>query len=148
MKCQNCGNNNATFHYRANINGHRTEQHFCAECAENAGYRMDNFFGRSMFDPVFPGFSGGLFAPMSHSFFPSFDRFMTPVMTFPRVELVVKDDKETRREKVPVKMDAEMSRRRELNALKEQLNTAVRAEQYEKAAELRDRIREFEKRDE
>jgi protein-arginine kinase activator protein McsA len=62
------------------------------------------------------------------------------------VEMFVRSDEEAGKEKVTATPDAELSRRRELNALREQLNNAVKAEEYERAAELRDQIRELEKK--
>jgi len=150
MKCNKCGNNNATFHYKANINGQTTEVHLCPECAEMAGFTADKLFGAGMFgsgmfDSMFSDFNRAFFAPVSRGFFTDFDRFMIPVMTLPRLEMVVQNDDKIEKEKVPAAPDAEMSRRRELNALREQLSCAVKAEEFEKAAELRDKIREFEK---
>lgn len=152
MKCNKCGNNNATFHYKANINGQATETHLCAECAQTAGFTEDRLFGGGMFgggmlDSMFSDFYRGFFAPAGRGFFSDFDRFMVPVVAIPRLEMVVRNDEEAQREKVAVTPDAEMSRRRELNALREQLSCAVNAEEFEKAAELRDRIREFDKRE-
>ncbi len=144
MKCQNCGNNNATFHYKASINGRTTEQHLCAECAEKAGLTEERFFGRDMFDSMFSDFFRDFFAPARSSFFPEFGRLMMPVMTMPRIEFAVKNDEPETRSAAPEK-DEDMSRRREVNALREQLKAAIDAEEFEKAAELRDRIREIEK---
>ena len=33
MKCDRCGKNEATFHYKTNINGRVTEAHLCPDCA-------------------------------------------------------------------------------------------------------------------
>ena len=41
-------------------------------------------------------------------------------------------------------MDPEISRRRELNMLREEMRRAAENEEYEKAAEIRDRIRKME----
>lgn len=162
MKCNKCGNNNATFHYRVNINGQISETHLCAECAKQAGFNEESFFGSGMFGNSFFGnnmFGGGMFdsmfsdayrsffAPAGRGFFSDFDRFMMPVFAIPRLEMVVRSDEEAQKEKVTVTPDAELSRRRELNALREQLKIAVEAEEFEKAAELRDKIREFEKKE-
>ncbi len=147
MKCQKCGNNNATFHYRANINGQKTEQHLCAECAEKAGYTEERIFGADMFDSMFSNFFDGFFTPFGRSFFPEFGRIMMPVITIPQIEYVVKNDDGQSREKVPTATDEEMKRRREINIIREQMNAAVKEENFEKAAELRDRIRKLEKND-
>ena len=148
MKCQNCGDNNAVFHYQASINGHKTEQHLCAECAEKAGLTEDNFFGGDIFEAMFNNFFNGFSAPSRGGFFPEFSRVMIPVMSFPRIEFAVKKDEGTEEnkveEKAAVEKDEVMSRRREANLLREQLRTAIESEEFEKAAELRDKIRELE----
>lgn len=157
MKCNKCGNNNATFHYRANINGQTSETHLCAECAQQAGFNEERLFGGGMFGNSM--FGGGMFdsmfsdayrsflAPAGRGFFSDFDRFMMPVVAIPRLEMIVRSDEEAQKEKVTATPDAELSKRRELNALREQLKSAVEAEEFEKAAELRDKIREFEKKE-
>ena len=37
MKCDRCGKNEATFHYKTNINGRVTEAHLCPDCARAMG---------------------------------------------------------------------------------------------------------------
>lgn len=157
MKCNKCGNNNATFHYRANINGQTSETHLCAECAQQTGFNEEmlfgsgmfgnNMFGGGMFDSMFSDAYRSFLAPAGRGFFSDFDRFMMPVAAIPRMEMVVRSDEEAQKEKVAVTPDPELSKRRELNALREQLKSAVEAEEFEKAAELRDTIREFEKKE-
>jgi len=162
MKCNKCGNNNATFHYKANINGQTTETHLCAECAQKAGFTEESLFGSSIFgsnifgnsmfggsmiDFMFSDAYRSFFAPAGRGFFSDFDRFMMPVIAVPRLEMVVRSDEENQKEKVSGVPDADLSRRRELNALREQLSCAVKAEEFEKAAELRDKLRELEKKE-
>jgi len=147
MKCQNCGNNNAMFHYQAIINGQKTEQHLCAECAEKAGINGENFFGGDIFGSMFNDFFQDFGKSARFGYFPDFGRMMIPVMTFPRIELAVKKD-EAQDEKAvagnaPAEKDEAMSRKREANLLREQLKAAVEAEEFEKAAQLRDKIREI-----
>ncbi|HHU05464.1 MAG TPA: hypothetical protein GXZ65_03145 [Clostridiales bacterium] len=170
MKCSRCGNNNTTFHYKANINGQITETHLCAECAQKAGITAEKLFGNSVFGNEFFGksmfgnslFGGGMlgngfgsmfdtmfsnfFTPMTRGFFSDFNGFVMPAIGPSMVEMFVRSDEEAGKEKVTATPDAELSRRRELNALREQLNNAVKAEEYERAAELRDQIRELEKK--
>ena len=43
MKCTNCGMNNATCHYRYNINGKVTEAHLCPDCAAKMEGKADGF---------------------------------------------------------------------------------------------------------
>lgn len=66
-KCDNCKKENATVHFRQNINGKVTESYLCADCAAKAGYTADSFF--SSWNP-FEGFDkmlGGFFLPQSTS---------------------------------------------------------------------------------
>ena len=56
MKCERCGQREATFYYQSNINGKVTQVHLCPECAAELGYTrgMSNSFRsfrRSFFDP-------------------------------------------------------------------------------------------------
>ena len=56
MKCERCGQREATFYYQSNINGRVTQVHLCPECAAELGYTrgMSNSFRsfrRSFFDP-------------------------------------------------------------------------------------------------
>jgi len=176
MKCSKCGNNNTTFHYKANINGRITEIHLCADCARKAGITAEKVFGNSifgndifgsgmfrnslfgdslfgnsfgsMFDSMFSSFYRDFFTPSIRGFFSDLNGFMMPVVAPPMMEMFVRSEEDGEKEKVKAAPDAELSRRRELNALREQLNNAIKAEEYEKAAELRDKIRELEKRGE
>ena len=38
MKCERCGQREATFYYQSNINGKVTQVHLCPECAAELGY--------------------------------------------------------------------------------------------------------------
>ena len=150
MKCQKCGNNNATFHYKANINGQTTEQHLCPQCAEKAGFTDEKMFGENMFDSMFSDFFEGFFTPATRGLFPEYARLVVPVMPVmaaPQIEYVVKNDEEKNKEKVPTATDEEMKLRREINVIREQMKTAVKEEDFEKAAELRDKLRELDKKD-
>ena len=69
MLCQSCNKNNATIHYKSNVNGSIKEMFLCPECAEKQGITkksafkpidsLDSFFGKGS-DDIF----GGLFAGM------------------------------------------------------------------------------------
>ncbi len=153
MKCTNCGKNNASFHYEYNINGQRTELHLCPECAAKlqperefanrtqslfGDFFNDGFFGGSLLnDSIFgDGFfgNGSFFEPMV-SFFPA---MLMPV----RVQRVA--PAQTGAE-TTVQADPELSRQREVNALREQMKAAAEAEDYERAAKLRDELKKLEK---
>lgn len=58
MLCQNCGKNEATTHIKQVVNGDTAEQHLCADCAQQLGYgNMFSGFGLSLAD-MFGGFFG------------------------------------------------------------------------------------------
>lgn len=60
MLCQNCNKNEANTHIKQIVNGERTETHLCSDCANHLGYN-DVF---SDFDLNFNGFFGGLLGDM------------------------------------------------------------------------------------
>lgn len=156
MKCEKCNQNEAQFYYKETVNGKTTEKHLCADCAHEEG--LDRVFEQRTgdmfreFDRAFESF----FAPdpffngfFSRRAMPSFARTMLmPMLTLPRIEIgYMEPETEAREEESPAeaKKDEELNRRRELNALRHQLKEAVRTENYEKAIELRDKIKELEK---
>lgn len=140
MKCEKCNQNEASVFYRASINGQTTEQHLCAHCAEELGLdKAFNWPSRNFFGDAFGGFFG---RDPFESFFggsllPGFVRqAMAPVGLLTRTEPQAAPETKT---------DSEWNARRELNALRSQLDAAVKAEDFEKAIELRDKIRTLEK---
>lgn len=148
MKCEKCGKE-ANFYYRSNVNGKVTTMNLCSECAEKSGslMKMDSVFN-SMYNDMFNMF-GSMLTPMALSPWSGFE-FGMPTISRPRFRITlepvnengeaVKTGAETNTEN---KVDPEMSKRREINALREQMNMAVKNEEFEKAAKLRDRIREL-----
>ncbi|MBE6948763.1 MAG: hypothetical protein E7456_02840 [Ruminococcaceae bacterium] len=147
MKCEKCGKE-ANFHYRSNINGKVTTMNLCSECAEKSDkmgmMNMDQVFN-DMYNDMFNMF-GSMFTPMMLSPWRGVQRTLRP-----RMRIVLEPMDDTRKiEKNDVKteqqIDPEMSRRREINALREQMKAAVSNEDFEKAAELRDKIRELDNR--
>lgn len=157
MKCQKC-NNEAVFHYQSNINGEKSEYHLCADCAKSEGFgEMLEFRPRSMFDNFwrepFGGLMGGFlsnpFSSITDSFFGR--NLFTPTMAMPSVRIAVGEpEKSTNcegccKDNIPEDAGEEIRAKRELHALKHQLKAAIHAEEFEKAAELRDKIRELER---
>lgn len=156
MKCEKCSDKEATFYYSSNINGEKTERHLCADCAREEGFggALD-YRPVSMFDEMFDGFFDDFFAPR-RSLLSAFDMFGSPMRrmmapVLPRISIVV-GNPETRSRpqseaeaKIPADAGAEVKARRELEALRSQLAEAVKAEDFEKAIELRDKIRGMEK---
>ncbi|NLH01611.1 MAG: hypothetical protein GX488_06910 [Clostridiales bacterium] len=157
MKCEKCGNE-AVFHYQSNINGEKSEYHLCANCARAEGFgEMLDFRPRSMFDNFWrdpfggfmDGFFGSPFSPLTDGFFGR--RLFAPTLTLPSVNISVGWPEKTtececgRSHNIPEDAGDEFRKKRELHALKHQLKAAIKAEEFEKAAELRDKIRELEK---
>ncbi len=153
MKCEKCGKE-ANYYYKETINGKTTERHLCADCAREEGltgafdWRENDMFGDlfgGLFgrgDPFFSDFFGG-------GALPRMARMMAPAFTFPRIEIgqVTPESgaQSAAADSAPAGTDPELKARREAEMLRQQLQEAVAREDYEKAIELRDRLRELEK---
>jgi protein arginine kinase activator len=159
MKCEKC-NNEAVFHFQSNINGEKTEYHLCADCAKSAGFRdMLEFRPHSMFENFLRepfGLMDSFFKDPFGSFGTLADGFfgrslLTPTLEAPSVNIAVGDpEKATETEakakdNIPWDAGEEIRHKRELFAMRHQLRAAIRVEEFEKAAELRDKIRELER---
>jgi len=162
MKCEKCNDKEATFYYSSSINGEKTERRLCADCAREEGfggaldYRPMQMMN-SVFDDMFDGFFDDFFAP-SRSLLSPFDSFGAPLRAMmapalPRINIVI-GEPETKKEraplseaeqKIPADAGEEVKTRRQISALKHQLHEAVKAENFEKAIELRDQLKELEK---
>ena len=143
MKCERCGKNEATFYYKSSINGKVTELHLCPECAEALGYTesLRSTWRRplSLFDDDFFSRPFGLLEPL-------FDGFGTRLLTeFPQPDqpdaAVSIPTPQPRRGLVSDEEQKALQSERRRNALRSQLDAAVREERYEDAARLRDELR-------
>lgn len=140
MKCTVCGKNNASYHYRTNINGTVTEAHLCPACAgkaENVPESLRNWDD----DRLFGGFDR-MFDDFFRRPFGSLGGFMPSLLL---AGPSARETQETREPQPSDNTDPELSRRREINALRNEMHEAAAKEDYEKAAELRNRLRELEK---
>lgn len=163
MKCDKC-ENEAMLHYTSEVNGEKSEYHLCADCAKAEGFgEMLNFRPRPMFESFFArpagmmdGFFANPFSMLSDGFFGG--RLLTPALIMPRVMIKVGEEgapegaKDNATQTAPEKTDnipedagEEIRAKRELIKLRGELKSAVEAEEFEKAAELRDKIKELEK---
>ena len=153
MKCEHCGNNEVTFVYRSNINGQIEEKHLCADCAEKLGYTqrlaaqnrsmMQNFFGRnSLFGG---GFLDDFFTPiptlMGRMLENPFDDFFAEM---PALGAAPAEQKEPAEEHADKPGENRFSRLRQANALRMEMKKAIRQENFERAAEIRDQLRQME----
>lgn len=172
MLCQKCKKNNATIHYRENINGKVTEYSLCADCAaelERDGViKFENPFSDFMRDGIFD------FASVLPSFFTSLNHALgsgetkrCPVCgsTFsdiartghigcPQCYETFADELAATvnqlhgtskpQGRIPKRFGEKQNREAEINALKEEQKKAIEAQEFEKAAELRDKIKALE----
>ncbi|MCL2125626.1 MAG: UvrB/UvrC motif-containing protein [Oscillospiraceae bacterium] len=162
MKCQKCGKNEINFHYSSNVNGAVTETHLCSECATESGYDFESMFDfGGMFDrfmPIFGGRNGfmprqqiGALGPFGWSLFGA------PMVAFMPQRIAGGEERcmgaeeqgdcncaEPAQQAQPAEIDQEMLKRREINIMREQMRLAADKDDFEKAAELRDQIRQME----
>jgi len=161
MKCQNCGKSEVNFHCSTNINGYITETHLCAECAEKEGYDFGRMFdenlagSRNSFGSFFPIFGGQPgYSPLAIPVF-GFGTPMTLRLQPQNEANPLAGSQECQDEGScscgkngvndtcnEVDIDIDMKTRRELRI---QMHKAAQNEDYEKAAEIRDILKELEK---
>jgi len=131
MKCQKCGRNEVNFHYSSNENGHVTQMHLCSQCATDSGYNIEQMFG-DMFTGMFP-MRSLMAIPMiqiGHGFTPGLQT---------RKTVPCKCGCETHAADVKnIEVDEKLKERRELNM---QMRIAAQNEEFEKAAEIRDKLK-------
>lgn len=166
MMCQNCNQREANVHITKIVNGVKNELHLCEECAkQKQELNMTHFnFGMPLsFQNIFEGFveaSGNIphyikeerECPVCHLKFNDFKR--TGMLGCGNCYNAFKDDMTPliRRihgniehtGKVPARTGGALKVRREIGRLKEELKLAVNHEEYERAAKLRDEIKNLE----
>ncbi len=162
--CQNCGKNNAAFHYKTSVNGVTAELHLCAECASRLSQAVpaaSAFFdagGGSYLSSVMSDLMGReaktaagrcpLCGATARDIartgkagcarcYETFSEMLLPVIK--RIH-----GNTHHNGKFPASAGAELQQRRRVEKLRQELARAVEAQDYERAAELRDRIRELE----
>ena len=144
MHCQQCGVHDASFHYQVKINGARVELSLCAACAHELqgavqggkAIHLNGFsdlfsqgpFGGSLFEQAFSGNRRDMSAGGRNTF-------------MPMTSQVVPEPSEA---KIPLEADVSLKQRRQLNALKAELGSVIEAQNFERAAELRDEIHRLE----
>lgn len=153
MKCENCGKNEVTFVYQSNINGQVTEKHLCSECAEKLGYTqklaahsrsmMQNFFGGGLFDDFFTPFPS-LLGRMNCMLESPFDDFFADMPALGAPAEAKQEPQKAQDTLLEGEEQNQLSKTRQLNALRMEMQKAVQAENFERAAELRDQIHSME----
>jgi protein arginine kinase activator len=158
MSCEKCHKENATVHLTAIENGVKREAHLCDECARQAGVSGMGFkFNFSIGDiflemPKPAGKASQARCPecgISYTEFKQkarlgcandYDVFRSELLRL--LEKI--HGSTTHAGKTPNTVDAQVRRENELLRLKRDLDSVVRTEDFEKAAQLRDRIRALE----
>lgn len=163
MLCQNCNINPATIHYTTIINGKKTETRLCQVCANsNSDFAYDhsitindllsNFFNIPLNHPVQDKNDSEKCSNCGLSFeeFTNTGRFGCP-----KCYEAFKDKlgpilkrlhgSVMHSGKIPGATGSSIKTKTEIDELKDKLKVAVKNEQYELAAKLRDKIKELEK---
>ena len=149
MKCQKCGANNASTHVKTIINGEFKEYDLCSECAQKMGYtnifgdmenEFTNFLG-SFFGNVLPARTqatgcANCYTLFADELYPSIRRIHGNTTHCGKNSKLAdksanaKQPKETKEDKI--------------KKLKSELDKAIKEQNFELAAELRDKIKEME----
>lgn len=131
MKCQHCGQNEATFYYRSTVNGRTSQMRLCNRCAEKLGYaeamRPMRLFESDFFTRPFSLLEG--FGSRLLTEFPAPNEGETA----PTESEALLDE---------AQRDAFTQQRRR-NEMEWALENAIAEENYEEAARVRDELRKL-----
>ncbi len=157
MLCDKCKKNKATIHFTKIVNGKKIEMHLCKDCARentdiNSGFPMENFLSDMFGEFTLKEPNTEYKCPncgMTYEQFKRYGKFGCSecIDTFKdKIEPLIQNIHGHRRHKGKspghhVVKEKEMT---EIEKLRKELNEAVEAENYEKAAELRDEIKSLE----
>lgn len=168
MKCQKCGAENANTHVKTIVNGEFREYDLCSECAHKMGYtnmfsEMENDFSSllgSFFGNVLPArtqatrceFCGSTYAEIAktghvgcaHCYELFADRLYPSIRRIHGNTAHCGKNSKTAAAAVKAEKPAEQTKEDRLRQLKNELDAAVKEQNFERAAELRDTIREME----
>lgn len=164
MICQNCQKRQANVHIMQIINGGKVEIHLCEQCANEKGQinlglplNISDFFsglmGNDEKQPVSLGGSSKIVCQncgFTYDDFQKTGKFGCAAcykMMGDSLKPVLKRLHGNIRHsgKIPLKHQMEVYNCREIDKLKDMLSQAVKKEEYEKAAEIRDRIKVLER---
>ena len=166
MKCDSCGKENANIHMTSIVNGVKEEHHYCQQCANQKEQVKESMFS-SMFDDTF--FNNQFFANVMY---PQSALGNSKVSTCPQcgmtisafnhqgrlgcdgcyeafqthlVPLIKRIQGSTSYEvRIPQRGAADLKVEQTIKQLRNELIQAVKQEQFEKAAQIRDKIKSLE----
>ncbi|MFS8639413.1 MAG: UvrB/UvrC motif-containing protein [Symbiobacteriaceae bacterium] len=166
MRCERCGQREATVHQTVVTNGQKQESHLCVECAREVGAFPDFSFPTLSVQQLLSSFRGQTLpgagsspalkpeptcrhCGMTYSQFAQSGMLGCPrcyqeleQQLMPLIKRI--QGTTTHSGKVPKRTGGLARKRRDLKLLKAQLQRAVESERYEEAAKLRDQIRALE----
>lgn len=166
MKCQKCKTKDATTHIKKVVNGEYAEYMLCSECAHAMGYdnvfdfEMPDMFGgflQSFFSGALPARSGASRCPECSSTYGDitnngkvgcakcYEAFYSELL--PSIKRIHGNTAHCGKVPASAMYEAEentSTEKDELESLKSQLKTAIEEQNFELAAELRDKIKEKE----
>ena len=158
MLCNNCGKREATVRYEENINGEKKKVNLCKECSDSLGIFNMNFMDNMLLSFFDEPIGLGLTQPREkicpkcgYSFS---DYANTGLLGCPECYETFEEKLEPALKKLHgksyhIKSEAKRSKpKNKLEKLEQELEDAVKKEEYEKAAELRDEIKDMKKRGE
>lgn len=166
MLCEKCGKAPATVRIEHVVNGKKTTMYLCEECARDAGFLGDFFQSPFSINNLLSAFLGSQAEALPSQTYPReetrcpvcgmsyrdfaqvgrlgcsqcYDVFASNLV--PLVKRIHGSDRHIG--KTPAATNEGVQLRKDLDELKNKLAQAVSAEEYEKAAELRDQIRALE----
>ncbi|MBR5218226.1 MAG: UvrB/UvrC motif-containing protein [Clostridia bacterium] len=155
MLCERCGKNTANVYISQTVNGHKTEMHVCKTCASQLGYTaMPKTMGMDFFNILSPVSSapvkgacpgcGETYEQYKATRLFGCDKCYTHFSALAEPILKKVHGATEHTGKLPGKADAKLKTKREIDSLRRTLREAVLNEEYEKAAELRDKIKQLE----
>jgi protein arginine kinase activator len=160
MLCQECNKNKASVYYNENINGEKVEKYLCSECAKeytnvdfdfNMPFSMMDVISKLGFQPEKEAESK-LICPTCNSTYSDFkntgrfgcshcyEAFSSQIN--PMLQNIHGHLEHVG--KAPKKSYHSISVKNEVKKIKEELDRAVKTEDYEEAAKLRDKIKALE----
>ena len=138
--CQHCGKKEANFYYKSVVNGEVNEVQLCSDCARELGYSdalQNSCLNSHFFDLLQPDFNFA-FAPLLGQWSRPLPGLLQPEQNASGTAVTEKT------EQVQPLQSNKWQVQRERNALQAQLRQAIEAEDFERAAVLRDEIRKKE----
>ncbi|MCP8971081.1 UvrB/UvrC motif-containing protein [Ectobacillus ponti] len=174
MICEECKTRPATLHFTKIVNGEKTETHICEQCAQEQGHSAmffssgNNFSFHNLLSGLLhadhsqfiekkanqPAAEYTMQCPHCHMTYQRFSKlgrfgcarcYETFQSQLNPILKRLHSGNTVHHGKIPKRMGGNLHLRKELDELKQQLLQYIQQEEFEKAAEARDTIRQIEK---